>query len=108
MAHRREDDRSITAAGLAGLLARLHPDADRAAEEDERLRRALVKCFDWRGGWPPDDCADETLDRLARRLEEDTSVADVRNYAHGIARLVLLERRRRPEFASTDGAEDFD
>lgn len=97
--HRTDDDRSITAAGLARLLARLDPDAERAALEYERLRRTLIRFFDWRGSWPPEECADDTLDRLARKLER-TVVDDVRNYAHGIARLVLLERRRQPAFTS--------
>jgi DNA-directed RNA polymerase specialized sigma24 family protein len=103
MVHRRTvEDRSITAADLARLLARLDPDADRAALEYERLRRTMVKFFDWRGAWPPEECADETLDRLSRKLEE-TAVEDVRSYAHGIARLVLLERRRQPALSSIDG-----
>jgi len=106
MVHRSDDDRSITAAGLARLLARLDPDAERAALEYEKLRRALVKFFDWRGAWPPDECADVVLDRLARKLEEEAGVQDVRSYAHGIARLVLLERRRQPAFSSIDGAHD--
>jgi DNA-directed RNA polymerase specialized sigma24 family protein len=101
-----EDDRSITAAALARLLARLDPDAERAPVEYERLHRALVKFFDWRGVWPPEECADETLDRLARKLGE-TTVEDVRHYAHGIARLVLLERRRKPEFSLTDSTVDL-
>jgi DNA-directed RNA polymerase specialized sigma24 family protein len=106
MVHRSDADRSITAAGLARLLARLDPDAERAGIEYEKLRRVLVKFFDWRGAWPPDECADVALDRLARKLEEETSVQDVRSYAHGIARLVLLERRRQPVFSSIDGAHD--
>jgi DNA-directed RNA polymerase specialized sigma24 family protein len=107
MPHRFEDDRTITAAGLSRLLLRLDPDADRAALEYERLRRALVKFFDWRGGWPPDECADETLDRLARRLE-DVAVDNVWQYARGIARLVLLERRRHPESSLVDGDANLD
>jgi DNA-directed RNA polymerase specialized sigma24 family protein len=87
--------------GFARLLERLHADAEQAAEEYERLRRGLVKFFDWRGVWPPDECADEVFDRLARKLE-DTAVQDVAKYAHGIARLVALERRRRPAFSSID------
>ena len=43
------DSRSITAEGLARLLARLHADVGQAGQEYERLRRALVKFFDWRG-----------------------------------------------------------
>jgi hypothetical protein len=69
-----EDDRSITAAALARLLARLDPDAERAPLEFERLRRALIRFFDWRGAWPPDECADETLDRLARNPVDGGSI----------------------------------
>ena len=102
MGHRNDDSRSITAEGLARLLARLNADVEQAGQEYQRLRRALVKFFDWRGAPAPDECADETIDRLARKLDE-AAVDDVRNYAHGIARLVLLERRRQPVLASFDG-----
>ena len=101
-----DQNRSITGEGLARLLARLDPDDERAALEYERLRRALIRFFDWRGAWPPEDCADETLDRLSRKLE-DTAVEDVRNYAHGIARLVVLERRRQPVPSSIDSEVDL-
>ena len=91
-------------AGLARLLARLDPDAERAGAEFERLRRALTRFFDWRGADFPDECADESLDRLAARMVEGTEVLDVAAMAHGIARLVLLEnyraRGRREEIDS--------
>lgn len=90
------------AGGIGRLLARLHPDADRAGDEYERLRRTLIRFFDWRGAWPPDECADIALDRLARKLEESTDIADINGYAFGIARLVLLERLRRPTFTPLD------
>jgi DNA-directed RNA polymerase specialized sigma24 family protein len=93
--------RSLSADGFARLLERLHPDSIEAAEEYERLRRALVKFFDWRGAPAPDECADAVFDRLAHKLGE-TSVDDVTKYAYGIARLVALERRRGPAFAPID------
>lgn len=102
MAHRSDHARSITAAGFARLLTRLHSDVEQAGQEYERLRRTLVKFFDWRGAPAPEECADETIDRLARKLE-DTIIDDVRTYAYGIARLVLMERRREPVFSSIDG-----
>lgn len=86
----------MTADGLARLLVRLDADAERAGEEYERLRRTLVRFFDWRGVSPPDECADEAIDRLALRLQDGVAVDDVRRYAHGIARMILLERRRAP------------
>jgi DNA-directed RNA polymerase specialized sigma24 family protein len=101
MGHRTDGTRTLTAVDFTRLLGRLHPDAEQAGQEYERLRRALVKFFDWRGAAVPEECADETLDRLAKRLQE-TVVDDVRHYAHGIARLVLLERRRGPTMTSID------
>jgi DNA-directed RNA polymerase specialized sigma24 family protein len=98
----RTNTHSIDANGLAHLLGRLDPDADRAAQEYEHLHRALVKFFDWRGASPPDECADEAIDRLARRLQDNVTVEDVRNYAHGIARMILLERRRASVWTSLD------
>lgn len=97
------DRRAYRADGFAHLLESLHHDPDQAAHEYERLRRALVKFFDWRGAWPPEECADEVLDRLALKLDT-TVVQDVRKYVYGIARLVLLERRRGPAFSSLDEA----
>jgi hypothetical protein len=99
MGVRNSVGQSITAADLARLLARLGADDARAAIEYERLRRTLVKFFDWRGVWPPDEYADLAIDRLARKLAE-THVDDVWNYALGIARLLLHEHRRRPEALS--------
>jgi DNA-directed RNA polymerase specialized sigma24 family protein len=108
MAHRRSDrPRSLTGLGFAHLLARLDADADRAAAEYERLRLTLVKFFDWRGAWPPDECADETIDRLVAKLELETSIDDVRRYAYGIARLVLLERLRRQAQTPIDEHPDL-
>ena len=94
-------------AGFTRLLTRLDRDADRAGAAYERLRRALEKFFDWNGAWPPEEYADETLDRLARRIDDDVEILDVRNYAHGIARLVLLESRRRPGTDSIDAGRDL-
>jgi DNA-directed RNA polymerase specialized sigma24 family protein len=98
-------ERGLSAAGLARLLARLDPDPDRAGDLYEALRRTLVKFFDWRGSWSPEEGADETLDRLSRKLEAGEAVEDPRSYAHGIARLVLLEQWRRPAARATQADE---
>jgi DNA-directed RNA polymerase specialized sigma24 family protein len=96
MAHRhKHHSAATTGEGFARLLRRLSDDPDQAALEYHRLRRTLVKFFDWRGAWAPDECADEALDRLAGKLEVGTPIDDVVRYVHGIARLVLLERLRQ-------------
>ena len=96
--------RPLTRTAFQRLLEALDPDPARAADEYERMRRALTKFFDWRGAWPPDDCADETIDRLCRKLDEGTAIDDVQAYARGIARWLVHERRRGPTFAVLDDA----
>jgi DNA-directed RNA polymerase specialized sigma24 family protein len=95
----------LSATGLSRLLARLDPDRERAGVLYEGLRRTLVKFFDWRGSAAPEEGADETLDRLSRKLEAGEAVEDPRSYAHGIARLVLLEQWRRPAARATQADE---
>jgi DNA-directed RNA polymerase specialized sigma24 family protein len=103
MGHRGTiDGRRTVSLGFTRLLARLDGNPDRAAAEYERLRVTLQKYFDWHCAWPPEECVDETLDRLVLKLGTDTPVEDVRAYARGVARLVLLEWRRRPVPVSID------
>jgi len=93
----KDAGRGLTAGAFASLLTRLDPDAERAGSAYEHLRRALVSFFAWRGAATPEDCADETLDRLATRLDDGVAVEDVPRFARGIARMVLLEHWRRPD-----------
>jgi DNA-directed RNA polymerase specialized sigma24 family protein len=83
--------------GYARLLARLDGNLLRAEAEFERLRATLTRFFDWRGVSSPEDCADETLERLAHKLEEGVAVLDVTAFARGVARLVLQEAVRAQE-----------
>jgi DNA-directed RNA polymerase specialized sigma24 family protein len=79
------------------LLFALDPERDRAGERYEALRRKLVRLFAWRGCREADQCADETLDRVARRLAEGAVVPDVFGFCHGVAMNVLHEHWRRAE-----------
>lgn len=82
---------------LALLLARLHPDPERAGEEYEVLRQKLIAYFQFRGCHTPEDCADVALDRVAQKLAEGEEVANITAYSYGIAKFVLLEYRKRPD-----------
>jgi DNA-directed RNA polymerase specialized sigma24 family protein len=86
---------SITAEAFGRLLVRLGGDEEKAAVEYESLRRRLLLYFDARGCRDADVCADETLDRVARRLKQGERVENVTRYAHGVARRVALEALRR-------------
>jgi DNA-directed RNA polymerase specialized sigma24 family protein len=92
----------LDASTFGHLLARLHEDPDQAGERYEDLRHTLLRFFEWRGVVTPDVAADESLDRLGRRLASGESVVDLRAYALGIARLVALEHHRRPEARATE------
>lgn len=98
--------RRTASTGFTRLLERLDPDPARAGVAYEHLRVALERFFDWRGAWPPEECADITLDRLVVKLSGSTHIDDVRGYARGIARLVLLEWQRRPVPLSIDNRLD--
>jgi len=88
---------TLTEEAFAKFLACLDPDKERAGETYEMLRLKLMKFFDWRGAHFPEECVDETFNRVARKLESGESIRDVATYSHGVARMVLLEALRSPE-----------
>jgi DNA-directed RNA polymerase specialized sigma24 family protein len=63
------------------------------------MRRRLVVYFDRKNCPSPDELADETLNRVARRLEEEGSITTdtPAHYCHIVARFVFLEYLRNPE-----------
>ena len=91
---RRTTDRALTSAAFHGLLDRLDPDPQRAGEKYEALRRRLTAFFEWRGAPWPEEHADETINRVAKRAAEDETVIQIEAYAVGVARMVLLEALR--------------
>src|SRR5687768_7102752 len=79
------------------LLERFSPDREAAAQEYERVRRMLLNFFGWRGSPNPGDEVDETLDRVARKLEEGEAVEHVHRYIYGVARRVFSESTKKRE-----------
>ena len=86
---------SLSQAALDRLLQRLGRDPEAAAREYEFLRRRLTTFFTLRGVDSPESLADETIDRVARRMEEGEGIEHVRAYVHGVAHRVALEGGRR-------------
>jgi len=86
---------------LASLLEVLDPEPAAAAAKYESLRRKLTKFFEWRVGALAEEGADETLNRVGRKLQEGEAIRNISGYAYGVARLVLLEIRRRTEQSRT-------
>jgi DNA-directed RNA polymerase specialized sigma24 family protein len=84
----------LTGRALHGLLARLGQGHDAAAAEFEAIRARLLDFFDRRGVLTADVKADETLDRVARKIEAGERVENVRAYCYGVAKKVFLEWQR--------------
>lgn len=79
------------------LLAWLDDGTESHGERYLEVRQRLVAYFDRRNRPGPDDLADETLDRVARTLEQSGVIATrpPARYCYVIARFVLLEDIRR-------------
>jgi DNA-directed RNA polymerase specialized sigma24 family protein len=88
---------TLTEQGLSAVLALFASDPERAAAHYEAMRGRLIKFFSWQGVLAAEDCADETIDRLARRLAEGEQIkaTDPARYVQGVARNVLREHRAR-------------
>lgn len=78
------------------LLAKLDLDANRAGEKYEAVRLGMAKYFECRGCAPAFDLADETINRVARRLAEGAAVTEgsINAYFYGVARNVFHEHLR--------------
>src|SRR5262245_33626868 len=79
------------------LLARLNADPMLAGEEYEKLRTRLIYFFERKGCRTPAELSDETINRIARKVEEGIEIEDVFKFSYGVARLVLLEHWRDPK-----------
>jgi DNA-directed RNA polymerase specialized sigma24 family protein len=89
-----ECSESLTSTQFERLLRHLHPDRERAGEKYEDLRSRLTKYFEWNHVLPAEDWVDETLDRVARRLEE-MEIHDVASFSLGVAQHVRQEAFRK-------------
>lgn len=83
----------LTSEAMERLLQALSTDREAAGQAYELLRRRLIKFFQWDQCPDAEQCADESINRLARRLESGERIENVQNYALGVARLVRMEVR---------------
>jgi DNA-directed RNA polymerase specialized sigma24 family protein len=88
------------------LLTALDADGERAAARYGDLRFRLVRLFRWRGLRHAEELADETLDRVARKLDAGHPIKDPWAFALGVARLVRLEAHRA-EAREQDGLAEL-
>ena len=89
----------LTQGAFDKLLLWLDQDAQRAGEKYEKIREKLQKFFAYRGAASPKDQADETINRVTRRISEgiETPIDDPYIFFLGVAQNVLKEHWRNPE-----------
>jgi DNA-directed RNA polymerase specialized sigma24 family protein len=93
---------SLTQEGLERLLAWLGPDRDSAGDRYEDVRHRLIRIFTQRGCHEAEDLADETINRVVKKIAEtdltDTYDGDPALYFYGVAKKVFKEYlARRPK-----------
>lgn len=82
---------SLTQEAFDKLLVALGGDRESAAQKYVEIRSNLVRFFEWRGCSFPEDHADETINRIAKRVAEGEEILNYSGYSLGVARLLLLE-----------------
>jgi DNA-directed RNA polymerase specialized sigma24 family protein len=82
---------TLTQEAFDKLLVALGGDRDSAAQKYLEIRTNLTRFFEWRGCSFPEDHADETINRIAKRVADGEEIQNYSGYAVGVARLLLLE-----------------
>lgn len=88
---------AITAEAFDRLLAWLDTDRERAGEKYEEIRRKLIKVFIYRGCFGSEELADETINRVIKRIDEVATsyTGDPILYFYGVAQNVHREYLRK-------------
>ena len=87
----------LTQEAFDEFLGWLDTDRERAGKKYEEIRRKLIKIFVCRGCTVSEELADETINRVAKRVPEirGTYVGDPLHYFYGVAHKVHLEYLRK-------------
>jgi DNA-directed RNA polymerase specialized sigma24 family protein len=95
----KEAGRGLTPAEFDALLAMLHRDREVAGQIYEGIRNRLIRMFEWRRCAHPEDLADETFNRVARKSAEGLALQRSDPYAYfcGVAHHVFQESARREQ-----------
>ncbi|HEY3132264.1 MAG TPA: hypothetical protein VGL91_22605 [Acidobacteriota bacterium] len=94
----RKKDWALTQHAFRQFLSWL-AEGNSRGEKYLEMRRRLVSYFDRKNCLSPAELADETLNRIARRLDEEGAITDTTppRYCYIVAKFVFLEYLRRGE-----------
>lgn len=91
---------TLTPEAFDRLLLSFDEDRERAGQKYENVRRKLLEFFEARGSHAPEEHADETLNRVARKLDEGEAIENLNKYCYGVAKFLWMEvlrnRAREP------------
>jgi DNA-directed RNA polymerase specialized sigma24 family protein len=95
----RKKDWALNPVAFGGLLAWLDSGSDSGGQSYLEMRRRLAFYFDRKNCSSPDELADETLNRVARRLQEEgeITVTPPARYCYIVAKFVFMEYLRQSE-----------
>ena len=82
---------TLTQEAFDKLLIALGGDRESGSEKYLEIRNNLTRFFEWRGCSFPEDHADETINRIAKKVAEGEEILNPSGYAMGVARLLFLE-----------------
>ena len=82
---------TLTQEAFDKLLIALGGDRESGSEKYLEIRNNLTRFFEWRGCSFPEDHADETINRIAKKVTEGEEILNPSGYAMGVARLLFLE-----------------
>ena len=93
---RQKEEWVLTPKAFAALLNWLDEGADSSGEVYLEMRRRLVTYFDRKNCAASQELADETMNRVTRRLEEEGNITSdtPAQYCYIVARFVFLEHLR--------------
>ena len=93
----RKTEWDLTPEAFEKLLVWLNPNREQAGSKYEEIRRKLIKILTCRGCTCPEELADETMNRVTRKVPEiiGNYVGDPSLYFYGVAHKVHLEYVRK-------------
>ncbi len=114
---KQKKDWSLNTDAFHNLLKWIDEGSDSGGQKYMEMRQRLVAYFDRKNCLNPDDLADETLNRVARRLEEEGKIETETpaKYCYITAKFVFLENVRASkkeglpldDFLRTEKSKEF-
>lgn len=101
------DNWVLTKEALDKLLACFSPDRDEAARKYELMRTKVIRYFEWKSVTSPEDKADVTINRVARKIDEGKTIYNLPGYFRRVSELVFLESSRERHSVTLDDVQEI-